>query len=144
MREPHEHSTIITNGKAAVAAGEVRRRFESSSRNPWIKGDRRRMNATHRLFCFPYAGAGASIFERWSGRLTDEVEVVAVQLPGRENRLREAPFTELLTAVKAIAVGISPFLDKPFAFFGHSMGGLLGFELAHELRQSGKEPFHLF
>jgi medium-chain acyl-[acyl-carrier-protein] hydrolase len=133
---------IGTSSKAAVASTMVRQSTASNNdRNIWIRRSQPRTNATCRLFCFPYAGGGASIFDQWDGR---EVEVVAVQLPGREDRLTEAPFTDLAKAVKAIAFGISPLLEEPFAFLGHSMGGLLGFELAHELKKSGKEPFHLF
>jgi medium-chain acyl-[acyl-carrier-protein] hydrolase len=131
---------ISTSDKTA----SVRRQPGNSSSSVWIKRGHLRKNAAYRLFCLPYAGGGASIFERWSGRLSDEAEIMAVQLPGRENRSKEAAFTDLLTAVKAVASGISPFLEEPFAFFGHSMGALLAFELAHELRQLGKEPFHLF
>jgi medium-chain acyl-[acyl-carrier-protein] hydrolase len=65
------------------------------------------------------------------------VEVCAVQLPGRENRLLEPPFTRLEPLVEALAGALLPYLDRPYALFGHSMGGLLGFELIRRLRRLG-------
>jgi medium-chain acyl-[acyl-carrier-protein] hydrolase len=135
---------MSAGSKAAVAPTMVRRSLANLDQNVWVRRGQSSPNSTSRLFCFPYAGGGASIFDQWGGHFSDEMEVVAVQLPGREERFKEAPFTEMSKVEKAIASGISPFLEKSFAFFGHSMGGLLAFELAHEIRQSGKEPFHLF
>jgi medium-chain acyl-[acyl-carrier-protein] hydrolase len=97
-----------------------------------------------RLFCFPYAGGGASIFRTWSQELPNSIEVLAVQLPGRENRWREAPFVRLSSLVQRLAQALEPYLDKPFAFFGHSMGALLSYELAQQFRLAGFSPVHLF
>ncbi len=98
-----------------------------------------------RLFCFPYAGSGAVVYRTWPNDLPPEIEMCAVQLPGRENRFREAPLRELAEVVAALAHALQPCLDLPFAFFGHSLGGLIGFELAHDLRaQQGREPAQLF
>src|SRR5215472_1072852 len=65
-----------------------------------------------------------------------EVELCAVQLPGRETRLREKPFVRLPPLVRAVRESLRPYLHKPFAFFGHSMGALTSFELARELRRT--------
>jgi surfactin synthase thioesterase subunit len=98
-----------------------------------------------RLFCFPYAGAGASVYRAWSDFLPPEIEVVPVQLPGREGRVREAPFKSLAPLIEMLARDLAPRLDVPFAFFGHSMGALIGFELARRLRaEGGPTPEHLF
>lgn len=98
-----------------------------------------------RLFCFPYAGGGAYIFRGWPKGLPPTVEVCSIQPPGRQNRLKEAPLTCLLTLVEKAARAIRVYLDKPFAFFGHSMGALVGFELARYLRREGGiEPMQLF
>jgi medium-chain acyl-[acyl-carrier-protein] hydrolase len=98
-----------------------------------------------RLFCFPYAGGGAYIFRPWGRILKSSVEVCPIQLPGRESRMQEAPSADLLALVRDIAKEIHNYLDKPFAFFGHSMGALLGFELTRYLRdQHGIEPLKLF
>jgi medium-chain acyl-[acyl-carrier-protein] hydrolase len=73
------------------------------------------------------------------------MELCAVQLPGRENRLRESPFTRMSDAVERVAEALEPHLDLPFALFGHSMGAILCFELARHLRNRyGVEPIHLF
>jgi medium-chain acyl-[acyl-carrier-protein] hydrolase len=77
--------------------------------------------------------------------MPDTVEVCPVQLPGREMRLTEAPFKRLPGLVRAVTQALLPYLEKPFAFFGHSMGALVSFELARQLRrQHGLEPVHLF
>src|SRR5438094_5975985 len=86
-----------------------------------------------RLFCFPYAGGGASIFRTWLNAFPSEIEVCPIQLPGRENRLLEPPFTQLPLLVQTLADALRLCLDLPFAFFGHSLGALISFELARRL-----------
>jgi medium-chain acyl-[acyl-carrier-protein] hydrolase len=111
--------------------------------NPWLSGVRPNPRARLRLFCFPNAGAGASVFRGWQD-LLPLVQVCPVQLPGRETRLAEAAFTRIEPLVQALTEGLRPELGEPFAFLGHSMGGLLAFELAHQLRQAGAAgPLHL-
>ncbi|MGD0012220.1 MAG: thioesterase II family protein [Terriglobia bacterium] len=113
--------------------------------DPWIACRKPNPQARLRLFCFPYAGTGASIFRTWSDSLPADVEVCPVQFPGRGTRLMETPFTQLSPLVQALAQTLLPLLDKPFAFFGHSLGALVGFELARQLRrQSGVQPVRLF
>ncbi len=87
------------------------------------------------MFCFPYAGAGASIFRLWPDDLPPEVEVCAVQLPGRESRIRETPVTRIPELIPVLEAALIPWLDRPFAMFGHSMGGLIAFTLAQDLRR---------
>jgi len=111
----------------------------------WIAFRKLNPQARLRLFCFPYAGTGDSIFRTWPDGLPADVEVCPVQFPGRGTRLMETPFTQLSHLVQALAQALVPLLDKPFAFFGHSMGALVGFELARQLRrQSGVQPVRLF
>ena len=91
--------------------------------------------ASHRLFCFPHAGGGAATgpvdgLPDWG--------MVRVRLPGRESRLAEAPFERMAPLVSALADAIDSYLDRPFAFFGHSMGAVVAFELARELRRRSK------
>jgi medium-chain acyl-[acyl-carrier-protein] hydrolase len=114
--------------------------------NPWVVWPRRHPQARVRLFCFPYSGAGASIYFQWPDSLLPVgVETCAIQLPGRGTRLIEPPLTNLEPLVQALSHALIPFLDEPFAFFGHSMGALLGFELARHLREHyGLCPMHLF
>jgi medium-chain acyl-[acyl-carrier-protein] hydrolase len=98
-----------------------------------------------RLFCFPHAGGGASAFRKWQDELPSEIEVCAIQLPGRENRFPEPPFTELTSLLHLLERVFAPYLNKPFAFFGHSLGALISFEFARQLRrQHGLQPVHLF
>jgi medium-chain acyl-[acyl-carrier-protein] hydrolase len=98
-----------------------------------------------RLFCFPYAGGGITPFQTWSSGLPPGVDLCPVQLPGRENRLSEPPFRSLPPLVQELRDVLQPYMDIPFAFFGYSMGGLIGFELARQLRQAGRPgPVRLF
>ena len=106
-----------------------------SSLNEWIVRYRPNEQARMRLFCFPYAGGRASIFRSWLDALPEEVELCGIQLPGREDRLGEQAYTRLTPLVQTLAEAIYPYLDKPFAFYGHSMGSLISFELARELRR---------
>lgn len=111
----------------------------------WLAPHKENPEAKLRLFCFPYAGGGTLIFRDWARNLLDTVELCPVQLPGRDRRAREEPITNISSLVQAMAGGLSSWLDLPFAFFGHSMGALIGFELAHYLREKyGREPVHLF
>lgn len=87
-----------------------------------------------RLFCFPYAGGGAAAFAGW--RLA-RVAVCPIRLPGRESRTAEAPFERMGALVESLAAAIEGYLDRPFAFFGHSMGAAVAFELARLLRKRG-------
>lgn len=101
----------------------------------WIIRYRQNAQASMRLFCFPYAGGGASVFRSWADFLPPEIEACCVQLPGHENRIGESAYTRLAPLVQALADAITPHLDRPFAFFGHSMGALVSFELTRELRR---------
>lgn len=113
--------------------------------NKWVMRARPNPSARMRLFCFPYAGGGASVYRAWANTLPPELEVCAVQLPGRENRLVEPLFERAAPLVDTLAEVLEPYLDMPFAFFGHSMGALIAFELARELRRArGQTPVHLF
>jgi len=111
---------------------------------PWIPNWQPKPQARIRLFCFPHAGGGASLFRSWSTNLAPHIEVCPVQLPGRENRLADKPFAQIAPLVETLAQVLRPYLDKPYAFFGHSMGSLISFELAQHLRQDGLAPVQLF
>jgi medium-chain acyl-[acyl-carrier-protein] hydrolase len=98
-----------------------------------------------RLFCFPFAGGGASAYSSWASALSPSIEVCAVQIPGRENRIGEPIFTELPSLVDAIYEELSDWFDVPYAFFGHSMGAKIAFELAYRLVSNRRpEPRCLF
>jgi medium-chain acyl-[acyl-carrier-protein] hydrolase len=95
------------------------------------------------LFCFPYAGGGASVFRDWQAELGPAIQVVPVQLPGREMRVRERPLTSVPVLAATLASEIAPAIRGPFAFFGYSFGCLLAFETARLLRSRGLTPEHL-
>lgn len=116
-----------------------------TSTSRWLAYREPNPRARLRLFCFPYAGGGASAYRGWAAALPADVEVCPVQLPGRESRLREPAFEQPDPLVVALADVLREHLDLPFAFFGHSMGAMLSFELARELRRRAAPlPLHLF
>lgn len=113
--------------------------------NAWVKCPNPNPQAKLRLFCLPYAGGGASIYRTWSNSLPPNIEVCSIQLPGREDRLKEAPFTHISPLVETLTQVLAPYLNMNFAFFGHSMGALISFELARQLRAlTLPTPVHLF
>jgi len=106
-----------------------------SRKTLWVKCAKSHPQARFHLFCFPYAGGGASLFRHRANRLPSEVEGCTVQFPGREDRLTEPAFTRMPPLVEALANALFPSLqDKPYAFFGHSMGAFVSFELVRSLR----------
>src|SRR5258708_6944119 len=108
--------------------------------NSWFKCFQPRPGAQMNLFCFPYAGAGASLFRDWPAALPGSVELHAAQLPGRENRLREPAIARLSPLVEHLATAMAPYLTRPFALFGQSMGALVSFAVARQLRHIGSPP----
>lgn len=101
--------------------------------------------AKTRLFLFPYAGGSPTAFNKWPREFPGNIEVWIVHYPGRGSRYNEQPITEISSLVEGIHQAFQLFLDKPFAFFGHSMGALIAFELTRLLRQNNlPQPFTLF
>jgi surfactin synthase thioesterase subunit/glycosyltransferase involved in cell wall biosynthesis len=116
-----------------------------STSSTWFPFTRRDESARLRLFCFPYAGGGASAFLNWGNQFPASIAVAPVRLPGREARLAESPCQDVGFMVGGLFEAVQPLLDRPFAFFGHSMGGMISFELARELRRKGlPQPLGLF
>lgn len=111
----------------------------------WFWAGWPRPAAEVRLVCIPYAGGAASVFRAWPHLAPPDVEVRPVELPGRGARMDEEPFLRMPSLVHAMADALEPLLDRPFALFGHSMGGLVAFELTRLLRRRGwPAPCHLF
>jgi medium-chain acyl-[acyl-carrier-protein] hydrolase len=112
--------------------------------DPWIHRKSRTATPRLRLFCFPYAGGGAAVYRAWADALPDGVEVCAIRLPGRDLRLGEPPFRRVGDAAERIADALHRHLDLPYAIFGHSMGAVLGYEVARRIRSdTGLEPRRL-
>ena len=110
----------------------------------WIRGYRRVPGGVP-LFCFPHAGGAASYFHPWSASLAPGIEVLAVQYPGREDRAAEPCVTNITDLADQIYAALGSSLPGTFAFFGHSMGAILAFEVARRIaREQGLGPAHLF
>jgi surfactin synthase thioesterase subunit len=114
----------------------------------WFVRPLAKPQADTRLFCFPHAGGAASAYHRW-GKLLP-AEVLSVQLPFREGRMNESPIRNMNKMVQSVVEAMQHDhmvypLHKPFAFFGHSMGSMLAYETACELRRCGLPlPAHIF
>lgn len=107
----------------------------------------RRLSPTSRLrlFCLPYAGGSAAIYRAWIDALPAGVEVCPVELPGRGARIAEPLFVDMAPLADAVSQALRPCLDRPFAVFGHSMGAVLGLEVAQRLgARHGLHPRAMF
>lgn len=116
-----------------------------TSTHPWIFRPRPNPQAALRLLCFPFAGGGASAFRTWPDALPSTIELWAIEPPGRESRSKEPLVRDLTAFVAALADAIGGELAPPFAILGHSLGAMVGFAFARELRRRGLPgPLHLF
>jgi medium-chain acyl-[acyl-carrier-protein] hydrolase len=114
-----------------------------SNTNPWLPVPPAESDAI-RLFCLPYAGGGASVFRSWPGLFDADTGIYPVQLPGRENRIEERPFSNMQALVDGLSEALLPYLQQPFALFGHSIGARIAFELTRNLRKKWNlRPRHL-
>ena len=112
---------------------------------PWLPKLTAKAESRVRLFCFPYAGGTTYTYRGWDSLLPPAIEVCAVELPGRARRMREPALRNMQSLVQSMIPALLPYFDKPFAFYGHSMGALISFELARELRRSHQlQPVHMF
>jgi medium-chain acyl-[acyl-carrier-protein] hydrolase len=113
--------------------------------NRWVCAFAPQPSARLRLLCFPYAGGGTSIYRSWSAQLPPYIELCAIRMPGREGRFAEPPQRRMDRLLALLIDGVLPYLDRPVAFFGHSLGALVAFELARALRrESLPTPVHVF
>lgn len=125
---PHQHDTPPT---------------ERPSSSPWLLREPS-ADSPARLFCVPYSGCGASMYRRWP-RFADGVEICPVQLPGRENRIRERPHETYQALADDLADGLLPYLDRPYGLFGHCGAALAAYETAVRLVERGyRLPTRLF
>jgi len=118
---------------------------ERKERNRWVLAANTLPGTPVNVFCFPFAGGGASFYRAWARSAPPWINLVAVQPPGREERMAETPIDRMGPFVDAALEGLAPYLAHPFALFGHSMGAMVSYELAQAMRRrGGPQPLHLF
>jgi pyochelin biosynthesis protein PchC len=110
----------------------------------WIRRLHPSASATSRLVCLPHAGGSASYFYPLSQRLSPDVDVLAIQYPGRQDRRAETPIDDICKLADIITAELAPWRDLPLALFGHSMGATIAFEVAGRLSHNGNPPITLF
>lgn len=94
---------------------------------------RKKPRARYRLFCFPYSGGSAAAFQPWEALLPDDIELVAIRLPGHSGRLSESLLTSVAEMADSLVPAITAWLDRPYLVYGHSLGAVVAFELLHAL-----------
>lgn len=107
----------------------------SLNSNRWFVCPRPNVRADTRLFLFPYAGGAPSAFHAWANEFPSNIETHIIHYPGRGSRYNEPLLNSINTLVEKIYDAIQPLLDRPFFFMGHSMGGIVAFELTRLLQQ---------
>ena len=112
--------------------------------NSWISYSKISVAPALRLFCLPYAGGNAAVFNSWSAALPKTVQVCAVELPGRRRRFGETAYSSMPPLAHDLALVLEQYADLPYAIFGISLGALIGYEVAHEMKKLGDQPIHLF
>lgn len=114
-----------------------------SDPNDWfVRYQRSAADAPVRLFAFPFSGGGAAVYREW-GHFLRGVDVYSVLLPGRERRLEESPVGDARLLLDRMLPAVLTLADRPFLLFGHSMGALIAYELAHRLREYSLCPLHV-
>jgi medium-chain acyl-[acyl-carrier-protein] hydrolase len=108
---------------------------QSYNANKWFVCPRANPEAETCLFLFPYAGGGPAVFNKWVSEFPSNTESWIAHYPGRGSRHHETPIKQISALAENLFHAIQPLLSKPFVFFGHSLGGLVAFELARHLRR---------
>ncbi|WP_107658780.1 type I polyketide synthase [Nocardia suismassiliense] len=127
---------VFDTGSVALPASGA----EPAGPERWIRATKGRSDtATLRVFTLPFVGGSASAFTSWANSLPDTVDVVAIQYPGRDNRIDEVPIDSMPAFIAELADAMLPYLDRSFVIYGHSMGGLIAYELTKYLEQQFAE-----
>jgi surfactin synthase thioesterase subunit/glycosyltransferase involved in cell wall biosynthesis len=143
LRKPRKQAAAVkpalSDEKKRLLALRVKQRTAGgrAETHLWFPGIEEAPEGRVRLFCFPWAGGGALPYRSWREALSGVAAVVAVRLPGRETRVGEQGYERMKPLVEALLEEIRPHTGVPFAFFGHSMGAGISFELARALRREG-------
>lgn len=104
---------------------------------PWLLENRSGQSDCPRVFCFSHAGVGATVYRNWQEQAGSGISIARIQLPGRENRIREPLYESIPPLVEGLVEAIGASLSGSFAFFGHSLGATVAFETARALRRAG-------
>lgn len=119
-------------------------RTSAASADPWIRRFHPAPGAPLRLVCLPHAGGSAGYFLPVSEALSPGTDVVAVQYPGRQDRLREKCLEDIGELADRVLASLRPLTDLPLVLFGHSMGASVAFEVARRMQEEGRAPAALF
>lgn len=115
------------------------------SSDKWFATIKQNPKAEIKMFCFPYGGGNASVFTGWPKFLPDFVELYAIQLPGRANRISESPIVNMNDLLTKLSLLLVRYIDRPYVFFGHSLGALIAFEISKRMEKVfGYQPEWLF
>jgi surfactin synthase thioesterase subunit/glycosyltransferase involved in cell wall biosynthesis len=125
----------LTDDRRRLLALRLKQR--SAAKSPWFPVLDPLRSGQLRLFCFAHAGAGTLLYRSWRDPLAHAAAVTPTCRPGREHRMHEPVIDDMTELVAALHAAIRPHLGEPFAFFGHSMGAAVAFELARALRRAG-------
>ncbi len=132
---PQAGARALSGDRRKLLALMLKKKTMERRQAQWFAGDWTAEG--ERLFCLPWAGGGTAAYLGWRERLAGTANVMAVRLPGREDRAAEPPLKSMEESVEALVKAIEPHLGRPFSFFGHSMGAAMAFELARKLREKG-------
>lgn len=132
---PEPASRGLSDDRRKLLALMLKKKASEKRRSRWFAGDLE--SPGERLYCFPWAGGGTSSYLGWKQALAGAANVIAIRLPGREDRVAEPPLASIAEAVDALVEEFIRHAEQPFSFFGHSMGAVLAFETARRLRDSG-------
>lgn len=120
-------------------------KVRTNAEGEWVRSFRSPAETGVRLVCFPHAGGSASYYFPMSGLLGPDVELVALQYPGRQDRCAEKCVDNVPDLADQVFAALRGWTDRPFAFFGHSMGAILAFEVARRFqRGTARGPVWLF
>ncbi|WP_306098876.1 thioesterase II family protein [Pseudomonas sp. RGB] len=110
----------------------------------WVRAYRLTPMPRWRLVCFAHAGGSASFFRDWVNALPADIDLLAIQYPGREDRFSEPCLTDMQRLADGAAHALQGYADRPLALFGHSLGAVVAYEVAARLEQRAIAVDHLF